>query len=196
MASVLDRPTLVLNRNWQPVNVVSVARALTMVWKEAARIIDVNDYGCYSWEDWSSIKPDNDEAAIHSVSLSFKVPEVITLFRYSKSPPTTVSFSRRNIFKRDDNTCQYCGIKPGTEELTIDHVIPRAKGGQTTWENCVLACVDCNSRKEDKLLKNTDMKLLKTPVQPRWTPQFACKTIRVENWRKFLSDVYWNVPLE
>ena len=72
------------------------------------------------------------------------MPEVITLTGYERLPSAAVAFSRRNIYKRDHYTCQYCGVRPGTEELTIDHVVPRAQGGESRWDNCVLACLACN----------------------------------------------------
>ena len=82
--------------------------------------------------------------------MRLRVPEVVALAGYDRLPEAAVAFSRRNIFKRDHYTCQYCGVQPGTEELTIDHVIPRSQGGTSTWENCVLACVACNKQKADR----------------------------------------------
>ena len=75
---------------------------------------------------------------------------MITLTEYDRVPANAVTFSRRNIYKRDRYTCQYCGVQPGSEELTIDHVLPRSRGGTSTWENCVLACLECNKRKADR----------------------------------------------
>lgn len=83
-------------------------------------------------------------------SYRVRVPEVIVLTSYDRLPSNAVTFSRRNIFKRDRFTCQYCGKQPGSEELTIDHVLPRAQGGTSTWENCVLACIECNAKKADR----------------------------------------------
>jgi 5-methylcytosine-specific restriction endonuclease McrA len=150
VASVLQRPTLVLNRNWQPVNVATVSRALTMLWNESARVVDPHDYQMYDWADWSRLAPRGDEPFIQAVRSQVRVPEVIALNGYDRLPSAAVSFSRRNIFKRDHYTCQYCGVQPGSEELTIDHVVPRAQGGISSWTNCVLACVACNKRKADR----------------------------------------------
>ena len=146
-ASSLCHPTLVLNRNWQPVNVATVARALVLLWNEAARVVDGNDYRTYTWADWSALRPNEDEAFIQAVRMRLRVPEVIVLGEYDRLPEAAVSFSRRNIFKRDHWTCQYCARQPGGEELTIDHVVPRSQGGTSTWENCVLACINCNARR-------------------------------------------------
>lgn len=93
-------------------------------------------------------------------------------------------------------TCQYCGKQPGSEELTIDHVVPRAQGGQSNWTNCVLACVDCNSRKAARTPAEARMKLRKQPVRPNWKPIYAQRMNRIQSWNKFISEAYWNVELE
>jgi 5-methylcytosine-specific restriction endonuclease McrA len=194
-AQVLDRPTLVLNRNWQPVNVAPVARALVLVWNDAARVVDPADYQLYDWSDWSKLRPADGEPFIQAVRFRLRVPEVITLSGYDRLPTAAVSFSRRNIFKRDRYTCQYCGRQPGSEELTIDHVLPRAQGGQSRWDNCVLACLDCNKRKADRTPQQAKMRLRKAPVQPTWNPLFAAHEARIETWSKFVSEAYWSVEL-
>jgi 5-methylcytosine-specific restriction endonuclease McrA len=197
MASqVLQRPTLVLNRNWQPVNVATVSRALVMVWNDTARIVDPSDFQQYTWEDWSKLRPKAGEAHIQAVTMRLRVPEVITLTTYDRLPAGAVSFSRRNLFKRDHYTCQYCGAQPGSEELTIDHVIPRSQGGASTWENCVLACLLCNKKKADRTPHQAHMRLRKNPVRPAWKPLYAFHDVRIRSWTKFLSEAYWNVQLE
>jgi 5-methylcytosine-specific restriction endonuclease McrA len=198
MSEVLDRPVLVLNRNWQPVNVAPVARALVLLWNGSARVIDasVADYQTYTWEDWAKIDPKEGDLFIQSTSLRLCVPEVIVLDEYSGLPETAVTFSRRNLFKRDAYTCQYCHRQPGLEELTIDHVLPRSRGGETNWENCVLACVSCNKHKDNRTPREARMKLFKEPKRPNWRPMYASRTVRPESWRKFMSEAYWNVELE
>ena len=195
VASVLQRPTLILNRNWQPVNVATVARALTLVWNESARVVDPHDYQLYTWEDWSRLVPHEGELFIQAVRRQLRVPEVIALAHYDRLPAGAVSFSRRNIFKRDHYTCQYCSVQPGSEELTIDHVLPRSQGGTSTWENCVLACVACNKRKADRTPEQAGLRLRKPPVRPTWKPLYASHTLRIASWSKFVSEAYWNVTL-
>ncbi len=194
-AAVLDHPTLVLNRNWQPVNVATVARALVMLWNESARVVDPESFQLYTWSDWAKLQPKHGEPFIRSVRFRLRVPEVITLTRYDRYRESTVTFSRRNIFKRDHSTCQYCGIRPGTSELTIDHVLPRSLGGVSSWENCVLACVRCNSKKANRTPEQANMKLKKKPARPDWKPMYAYTNIRIESWSKFISEAYWNVAL-
>jgi hypothetical protein len=102
----LQRPTLVLNRNWQPVNVANVARALIMLWNDSAQVVDPVDYRLYDWDDWSLLVPDQDEPFIQSVRQRIRIPEVIALKKFEAMPTQTVTFSRRNVFKRDKLTCQ------------------------------------------------------------------------------------------
>jgi 5-methylcytosine-specific restriction endonuclease McrA len=197
MTKILERPTLVLNRNWQPVNVASVARALVLVWNDSAKVVDPDDYRLYTWADWSRLAPREDDLFIQAVRQRLRVPEVIALATYDRLPSAAVSFSRRNIFKRDHYTCQYCGAQPGSEELSIDHVVPRSRGGQSSWGNCVLACIACNKRKADRLPgpegAPADMKLRKLPT---WKPMYARESVRIESWSRFVSEAYWNVALE
>jgi 5-methylcytosine-specific restriction endonuclease McrA len=192
----LNRPTLILNRNWQPVNVATVARALVLLWNEAARVVDPETYQLFKWADWSKIAPRDGDAFIQAVRLRLRVPEVIVLAEYDRLPSAAVSFSRRNVFKRDHWACQYCGVQPGGEELTINHVVPRSQGGTSTWDNCVLSCIDCNKRKADRTPQQSGMKLRKAPVRPTWRPMYARHNVRIERWSKFVSETYWNVPLQ
>ena len=192
---VLQRPTRVLNRNGQPVSVATVARALVMLWNETARVVDPADFRLYTWADWSRLVPREGEPVVRGCSLRLRAPEVVALSDYDRLPVAAVTFSRRNIFKRDHFTCQYCGVQPGGEELSIDHVLPRSQGGTSTWTNCVLACVSCNKRKADRTPQQAGMKLRRQPVRPNWNPLYAVHNIRLASWSKFVSEAYWNVEL-
>lgn len=193
---VLQRPTLVLNRNWQPVHVATVARSLTMLWNETALVVDPDDFRLYTWTDWAELIPRDGEPFIRSVKVRFRVPEVLTLKLHDKPRHNAVTFSRRNLFKRDHLTCQYCGVRPGSAELTIDHVNPRSRGGLTTWENCALACVACNARKANRTPEQAGMKLKRPPFRPSWKPLYDASSVRIASWSRFLSDAYWNVALD
>ncbi len=196
VAKIMEHPTLVLNRNWQPVNVATVSRALVLLWNESARVVDPDDFQLYTWDDWSQLRPAEGERFIQAVRLRLRVPEVIVLAEYDRLPTAAVSFSRRNIFKRDHWACQYCGRQPGSDELTIDHVVPRSHGGTSTWENCVLACMDCNRRKADRTPREAGMRLRKAPIRRKWKPLYARDNVRIASWSKFISETYWNVSLE
>jgi hypothetical protein len=196
VAKALELPTLVLNRNWQPVNVATVGRALVLLWNESARVVDPHDYRTYTWADWSQLRVREGDPFIQAIRMQLRAPEVIVLADYDRLPSAAVSFSRRNLFKRDHWTCQYCGVQPGVDELTIDHVVPRSQGGISIWENCVLACVTCNKRKADRTPREAGLKLRQAPVRPMWKPMYARHTVRIESWSKFVSEAYWNVKLE
>lgn len=194
-AATLTRPTLVLNRNWQPVGVMSVCKALVKVFADKARVVDPADYRQYTWNDWSRLSPAGGEPYVRTCRDRLKVPEVVTLTSYDRVPASAVIFSRRNVFKRDRFTCQYCGRQPGQQELTIDHVLPRAQGGTSSWTNCVLACVECNGRKADRTPHQAGMHLARQPRRPAWRPMYAARGVVIDSWQKFVSETFWNVEL-
>jgi 5-methylcytosine-specific restriction endonuclease McrA len=193
--AVLQRPTLVLNRNWQPIHVATVARAVIMLYSGTVRVVDPKDYQTYNWDDWSRLRPREDEHCIRSIRWRLRVPEVVVLAHYDGLPGSTVPFSRRNIYKRDRYSCQYCGRQPAIEELTIDHVLPRAQGGTSSWENCVLACFECNKQKADRTPEQARMRLRHPPQRPVWRPLYSWHSKPIKSWARFLGEAYWNVTL-
>ena len=184
---VLNRSTLVLNRNWQPVHVTTVVRALVMLWNDAARVVEPEQYRLYTWEDWAQLTPPAGEPCIRTPRARLRVPEIVCLAHYDRLPATAVTFSRRNVAKRDHHTCQYCGAQPGWEEITIDHVVPRSQGGASNWSNCVAACVACNARKADRTPEQAGMKLRKRPTRPEWKPFYSAHAGRHDSWAQFLA---------
>lgn len=188
MRDVLDLPTLLLNRNWQPVGVASVARSLVMVWNEVARVVETEEYRLCTWDEWASLVPPQDAPCIRASRLRLRVPEVVSLARYDRLPGQAVTFSRRNIAKRDHHTCQYCGVQPGWEAITIDHVIPRSQGGSSSWTNCVAACMQCNGRKANRTPEQAAMRLRRRPDRPEWKPFYTANTERIESWSRFLAE--------
>lgn len=195
-AGVLTRPTLMLNRSWQPIHVATVARALVMLWNGTARVVDPDDYQLYSWSDWSRLTPREDDLCIKTVRYPLRVPEVMVLINTDRRPKHVVTFSRRNLFKRDHHQCQYCGCKPTNDSLTIDHVVPRSQGGVSSWENCVLSCIKCNNRKANRTPDQANMPLTIAPVRPSWNRIYSTHGVHIESWSRFLSEAYWNVELE
>ena len=135
------------------------------------------------------------------VGRAIKIPRVILLVSYDRVPKRRVRFSRFNVFARDKNTCQYCRKRLPRSELNLDHVIPRSKGGMSSWENVVCSCFPCNRKKGGILLEHARMQLMKKPVQPEWTP-FMIETFsfkHYQEWLPYLSEVdsaYWNTELE
>lgn len=195
MNAVMKKPVLVLNKSWQPIHVMEMSEAITKVFVGAAKVVDPDDYRTYEWEDWASVKPRHEDAVIKGGSLEIKAPEVIVLTKYDKVPNAAVTFNRRNVYLRDKHCCQYCGKSLSREQLTIDHVTPRAQGGTSTWKNCVVACFPCNSKKADRTPEQANMKLLSSPKKPKWTPSLKKGKV-LSSWEKFISDMYWDTPLE
>lgn len=199
-AKVLTRSVLVLNKHWAPIQVTSVKEAIGLVAKGSAKIIDPKDFSALdlvTWNDVSRAREKHEDSVIRSQRLALVPPEVIVLNRYDGQGEKSVVFSRKNLFKRDKYTCMYCGVQPGPEELTIDHVMPKSRGGASTWENCVLACVECNKRKANRTPDEAGMKMRKAPKKPSWkTLAQVNPKDRKESWDQFLSRAYWEVELE
>lgn len=201
MQVVLNKQVLVLNRLWQAVHICSARRAFVLLYQGYAQVVSTDPEDIYatydfaSWQDVSERKPEAEMAC--TITRKLRIPRVIVLSHYDRLPKKEIRFTRHNIFERDKNTCQYCYIRFDRKDLNIDHVIPRDKGGKTTWENVVCSCIPCNSRKGNKLPREAGMQLLKTPEKPKWRP-FIHFTFGVEadaSWQHFLDVAYWNVEL-
>jgi 5-methylcytosine-specific restriction endonuclease McrA len=196
-AAVLSQPALVLNESWMAIHTVPVRHALRLLFTGAARAVQPETYAVHHFDSWVDLHVEPDEPCIRTVRLKIRVPEVILLTRYAGQPRPTAALSRRNLFRRDRHTCQYCGRKTSSSELSIDHLTPRSRGGRTTWENCVLACTACNRRKANRTPEEAGLKLLRRPERPRWSPLLEVPVGKVrQSWERFVSEAYWNVPLE
>ena len=176
-----DHPALVLNADYRPLSYFPLS---LWPWQEAVkaafleRVVILAEY----------------DTVARSPSIEFKLPSVVVLKDYVR-PAKQSAFTRFNLFLRDEFSCQYCGSKG---EMTFDHVIPRSRGGRTTWENVVASCSPCNLRKGSKTLKQANMRLRKQPVQP--APELLQNVGRKfppnylhESWMDFL---YWDAELE
>lgn len=201
MEHILDQPVLVLNRLWQAVNTCSVRRAFTLLYQGQAQVVST-DGGCNfsthdfdSWRSWSAANPEPE--MVNTISLSIRVPRIIVLLMFDRFPKKEVKFTRHNVFERDSNTCQYCGVRFERQDLNLDHVLPREKGGQTTWENIVCSCIPCNTRKGNRLPHQAGMQLIRKPKRPKWRPfvNISISNQPHESWKHFLDIAYWNVEL-
>ena len=190
---LLDCPVLVLNRLWQPIHTCSVRRAIRLVCLGHAQIVQTDGEARYqthdlvSWAAHSSGHLAGD--LIRTVRHAFRAPRIIVLALYDRIPRKEVKFTRQNVFLRDDLVCQYCGQRFVERELNLDHVVPRDKGGKTTWENIVTSCIRCNTRKANKLAYEVGMALLRKPKAPRWRPIFGKRPelSEDESWAQFLQ---------
>ncbi len=202
---VLEEKVMVLNRLYTAIRVISARRAFTMLFKEAAEIISVEDgrYVNYDLESWTEIaelqrqfEPDA-HSWVRTPRLQIAVPKIIRLFGYDRLPRQEVKLNRRNLYARDGNRCQYCGRQFPTRELTVDHVTPRVLGGQHSWTNLVCACVKCNARKGGRTPQQARIKLIRKPAKPRRNPVITLRLgeARYRSWKAFLDDAYWTVEL-
>jgi 5-methylcytosine-specific restriction endonuclease McrA len=199
VTSVLDRPVLVLNRLWQPVNTCTVRRAVTLMFLGHAHVVSVDEernfatHDIRSWRDLSHQSLNGHAAtspdAVRSVSCAFMLPQIIVVTLYDRMPKKEIKLTRHNIFARDKHTCQYCARIFDSRDLNLDHVIPRDKGGRTTWENLVTSCVRCNTRKSNKLPVEARMFPMHEPRPPRWRPFFsATQGMKIcDSWKYFLE---------
>ncbi|MCE2827795.1 MAG: HNH endonuclease [Verrucomicrobium sp.] len=202
MSNVLCDQVLVLNRLWQAVNVCSVRRALTLLFEGNAQVVfgmadgDYRTLDFQQWRDLSASEPEG-EASVGTVSFRIRVPRVILLMGFDRFPKKEVKFTRHNLFERDQNTCQYCGKVFDRRDLNLDHVIPRDRGGPTTWENIVCSCIPCNTRKANRTPAEANLRLVRKPKRPKWRPfvQVSFGASMHDSWRHFLDVAYWNVEL-
>lgn len=193
---MLDGQVLVLNRLFQAVQVTSVRRALTLLYKGQVRAVDA-EYRTYDFANWSDIPVQPDDHYIVTPRRNIVIPHVIQLLAFDRLPRQEVKFSRGNIYLRDQNRCQYCGRKFSSSELSLDHVMPVSRGGKSTWENVVCACLPCNVKKGNKLLSECEMKLIRQPSRPRWHPLHRLQGKHFPDiWKNFLDEAYWNVELQ
>jgi len=191
-ASYLDQLTMVLDESWLAIHTVSVRHALRLLSTGAARGVVPESSETLDFLSWMDLEVASGDYAIRSVRKSVRVPEVIVLTRYRGVPMRTPSFSRRNLMRRDRHQCQYCGVKPGIHELSIDHVMPRSRGGRSTWENCVLACRRCNRKKRNRTPSQAGMNLMREPRVPRWSPFVEVpKTHLRPSWERFVDAHVW-----
>ncbi len=169
--NLLRSPVLVLNASYEPIHVCAARRALVLLFKGVAQTEEAG------------------VALLRSARAAMPVPSVIRLLEYRRIPRQTRALSRKNILIRDHFTCQYCGKKGGAGELTLDHVLPRSRGGATSWENLVAACRPCNNRKGNHLPEEARMPLKRRPKP--FTLHTSRSLMRQlgsqqETWRKYL----------
>lgn len=220
--SALEKKVLVLNKLWQAINICTTKRALCFLYTGHAKAVEPQNgsYETYDFAKWleysqeelASITKKNKKANygthtptqvsnnngfIHTVSCSLKTPNIIILGFYLGYPNLRIKLSRENIYKRDKHTCQYCGKNLDQKQLNIDHIIPRHRGGKTTWTNVVTCCFKCNLKKGGKILSETDMRLLKKPRAPFRYPlqNLHITTQSHKSWAHFIDFNKWEVEI-
>ena len=206
-SAAMQSSVLVLNRLYMAIQVMSVRRAFCLLFKDLAEVINIENgtYVSYNFESWREVsqfratmegRKEHDDW-IQAVNFQIQVPRVIRLLRYDLFPKNIVKFNRRNIFLRDENRCQYCGHRFPTQQLSLDHVTPRSRGGLTNWDNIVCACLRCNVRKGGRTPHEAGMRLIRRPHKPKRSPMLAQQltSVKYESWKQFLDEAYWTVEL-
>ncbi|MGL4401263.1 MAG: HNH endonuclease [Luteolibacter sp.] len=193
MKSILHKSTvLVLNRNWQAIHVKTPAEAFCMMATGAANGLDMQGDDSISplkWADWLKLPIREEDHVVNTPRGAVRVPTVIVASNYSKIPLCRPRFGARGIWERDGGICQYTGRKLAPGEGNIDHVVPRSRGGASSWENCVLSHRSVNEKKADRLPHEAGLRLLRKPHTPRALP--ATLLIRnlhgIPDWQRFLA---------
>lgn len=165
--------TLVLDQSWQPINTVPWTRAMRYIITGKADVLE--EYG-------------------QEIHFNMGMPAVVRIRHRIESSKKRIKFSRQNVLARDKFRCQYCGAHGRNVELTFDHVVPRARGGKTEWENIVMACKDCNARKGDLTPEQVGLKLRTKPYKPVWVPIFNVALRNVASIPSEWRD-YWTAEL-
>jgi len=197
---MIEGPVLVLNKSFVPVHITSIRRAVCLVFKDLARIVD-EQYQVYDFDSWSELSILQSQESIQMTQKAIRVPRVVLLQFYDKLPMHKIRFSRENIYLRDHSTCQYCGKKFKRNELNIDHVVPLSQNGDTEWDNVVCSCIKCNNVKGGRTPHQAGMKLLRRPEKPKFSlfMHVSPKQKLYEAWHVYMNPIdfaYWNMELK
>lgn len=213
--SVLTNPVLWLNKSWLAHDTKTVEESFSTVCSERGLFLDT-DYTPHDVGSWINLPVEDDAKFIQLTQKRIRVPEIMLLAEYNRIPARKVVFCRRNVWRRDSGRCQFCGKLPDSDDVTMDHIHPKSKGGLSTFENCVLCCTTCNLKKGNRPLAHTGMRLQKMkrnpngnwdviyydlPKVPRWNPLYALRRRSYpKSWaaflKKFDDSLYWEVELE
>lgn len=192
MNDILNKATvLVLNRNWQAINVRSPTEAFCQMACDVATGLDIAGHDHMrpvTWAEWLELPVREGDNCVHTPARTIRIPTVIVCVNYARVPVKRPALSARSIRERDRQRCQYTGKMLRPEEGSIDHIVPRSRGGKTTWENCVLASREINARKGDRLPQEAGLRLLALPTVPRAIPvTLGLRNVhRIKDWEPFL----------
>ena len=193
MSDLLNKTiVLVLNRHWQAIDVRTPAETFSMLVTGAATALDITageDMRPVLWAEWLELPVRESDYAIGTVRGAVRIPTVVVLARFDKVPKRRPKFCAKAIWERDGGVCQYTGRKLRPSEGNIDHIVPRSRGGKTTWENCVLADKKVNSKKGNRLPEEIGLRLIRSPKAPKEVPTTALirNPNRVQDWDVFLG---------
>ncbi len=196
---------LVLNRLYAAIHIVGVRRAFGLLYRELAEVVHLEEgiFSNYDFQSWLEISElralerEQHEDWIKSVNFEIQVPRVIRLLSFDRMPKRSLRLNRHTIFARDGHRCQYCNRRFPSRQLSLDHVVPRSHGGQTTWGNVVCACLKCNVKKGGRTPREAHMRLGRKPSRPKRSPLLLLKlgSPKYESWKTWLDTRYWEVGI-
>jgi 5-methylcytosine-specific restriction endonuclease McrA len=199
-SDALAASVLVLNRVYLAIHVIGVRRAFRLLCRELAEVIHLEEdqfanYDFQAWREMSELRVEMKqphEDWIRAVNFEIQVPRVIRLLTYDRLPSRWLRLNRHTIFARDEHRCQYCGRRFSSSELSLDHVVPRSRGGGTTWENVVCACLACNVKKGGRTPHEAHMKLVSQPIRPKRSPLLMLKlrNPKYESWKTWIDGAH------
>jgi 5-methylcytosine-specific restriction endonuclease McrA len=192
MSNINKTTVLVLNRNWQAIDVKSPADALSVMYTDTATGLDIlgKDHMIpYRWEDWIKLPFDSKCDYIKTINGSIKIPKIIVLCHFDRVPLKRPKFSSTGIWNRDNSICQYTGKRLSKNEGNVDHIIPKSRGGRSNWDNCVLSHKEINAKKANKTPEEAGLKLLKKPTIPKHLPTtfYIKNKHNIPEWNIFLK---------
>jgi hypothetical protein len=215
--SVLDYHVLKLNKNWLPISSENLPKTMKRLISGKAKVLDTETWQMYAFIDWMKKSIKEGDRYIRTTSGLIKIPEIIIMNNYSGDPGRNkkVIYNRRNIYRRDNGYCQYCAKKVKSDDWEIDHVLPKSRGGKSSFDNVVLCCTKCNRKKANRTPSEAGMLLVRfvkidgqivkenydKPKIPKWNALFAVRPKKIrKSWKVFLKDLiselYWDVELE
>lgn len=211
MKKVLHHNVLVINKSWVPIHITNVRDAVGLVYVGAAKVVSTknivnkfgesvaSEYEALDYDNWilvSEFLNESEYDVLHSSKASHFKPSVVALNGYNGVPKYEIKFCRSSIYERDNGQCQYCLKNLTKQDATLDHIIPKSRGGKNNWNNVVLCCKKCNDKKGSRTPQEADMSLISRPKKPAWVAvKFGkARTIRErDDWKKFTGSVEKNI---
>lgn len=183
---------LVLNKNWQAINVKTPADALASMYTGSATGLDIkgeDNMVPLKWKEWVNLQVEESDLYVSTIKGKIKIPKIIILSNYNKIPKKRPNFTMNGVWDRDNGICQYTGKKLKRNEGNIDHIIPKSRGGKSDWNNCVLSHKDINAFKANRTPEEVGLKLIKTPKNPVSMPMsfYIKNTHQIKEWDMFLK---------
>lgn len=184
----LNNLVLVLNKVWVPIRVIKLKRAIKLIFSDRASIVNEIDFSVFKWDDWINLSVSKEDVGIETTRGKIKIPEVVILLKYDKiAQNNKMRLTKKNIFFRDNFTCQYSGKKLKKSECDIDHVIPKSKGGKNSWDNMVVCSKEINRKKGNKTIHEAGLRLIRKPFTPKKNNLFFLDKNNIpKSWFNFI----------